>query len=296
MAAIGMALVALDGCFLQVNCSLAQIFGYTEEQLLNLDLHKLTADMNFDRLLNHHLHQLLSDELPSFQMEVECLHRIAGKMVWVLLSASLVRNTLGDPHYFIVQFQDTTDRKYAEQQLVYIANHDPLTGLLNRVQFHDRFPQVLLTVQRHETKLAVMFLDLDRFKLINDTLGHRVGDLLLQAVSERLKRAVRNNDLLARLGGDEFILLLSDIEGIDFIARIAQKIIDALTQPFSLEGHDIVVTASVGISVYPDDGNNCHDLMMNADTAMYLAKERGKNNYQFYTLEMTERSIERMII
>ena len=296
LAAIGMALVAIDGRFLQVNSALAKIFGYTEDQLLASDLHKLTYDVNHDQKLCHHMHQLLSDDLPSFQTEVECQHIIVGKMVWILLSASLVRNSQGDPQYFIIQFQNITDRKFAEQQLVYIANHDPLTGLLNRVQFHDRFSQVLSTVQRHETKLALMFLDLDRFKLINDTLGHRVGDLLLQAVSDRLKRSVRNNDLLARLGGDEFILLLSDIEGIDFIARIAQKIIDALTQPFSLEGHDIVVTASVGISVYPDDGNNSHDLMMNADTAMYLAKERGKNNYQFYTLEMTERSIERMII
>jgi diguanylate cyclase (GGDEF)-like protein len=117
--------------------------------------------------------------------------------------------------------------------LVYIANHDPLTGLLNRAQFHDRLTQTLSSVRRHNTRLAVMFLDLDRFKLINDTLGHRIGDLLLQAVSERLKSSIRINDIVARLGGDEFIVLLSDINHIDDVARIAQKTIELLAQPFT---------------------------------------------------------------
>jgi len=296
LAAIGMALVTVDGRFLQVNSSLCTIFGYSEEELLSSNLHMLTHEADHDKVLGHHLRQLLSEELPSFQIEEKCYHKIVGKLVWALLSASLVRNAGSEPQYFIIQIQDITDRKNAEQQLVYTANHDPLTGLLNRVQFHDRFTQTLSSVRRHETKLALMFLDLDRFKLINDTLGHRMGDLLLQAVSERLKSSIRINDTLARLGGDEFVVLLNDINLIDDVARIAQKTIDILTQPFTLEGNDIVITASVGISVYPDDGENSQILLTNADTAMYLAKERGKNNYQFYTLEMTARSLERMTI
>ena len=296
LAAIGMALVSVNNRFLQVNSSLGKIFGYSEEELLASGLQMLTHDGGHDTVLTHHLHQLLADELPSFQIEVEYNHKIDSKMVWALLSASLVRNTADAPQYFIIQIQDITDRKYAEQQLVYIASHDPLTGLFNRVQFHDRFSQTLSSVRRHGSKLALIFLDLDRFKLINDTLGHRIGDLLLQAVSERLKSSVRGNDTLARLGGDEFIVLLGDINHIDDVARIAQKTIDILMQPFTVEGNDIVVTASVGISVYPDDGENSQILLMNADTAMYLAKERGKNNYQFYTMEMTERSLERMTI
>jgi len=296
LAAIGMALVAVDGRFLQVNSSLCKIFGYSAEVLLISNLQMLTHDDDHDKVLGHHLRQLLTDELPSFQIELKCYHKIVGKMVWALLSASLVRNAAEEPQYSIIQIQDITDRKHAEQQLVYIGNHDPLTGLLNRVQFHDRFTQALSSVQRHETKLALMFLDLDRFKLINDTLGHRIGDLLLQAVSERLKSSIRINDTLARLGGDEFVVLLSDINLIDDVARIAQKTIELLTQPFTLEGNDIVITASVGISVYPDDGENSQILLTNADTAMYLAKERGKNNYQFYTMEMTARSLERMTI
>ncbi len=295
-AAIGMALVSITNQFLLVNGSLSTIFGYTMEELLTSNLQMLTHNDDHDKVLALHLRQLLTGERKSFQVEQKCYHKIVGKVVWVMLSGSLVRNVGGDPQYFIVQIQDITERKAVEQQLVYVANHDPLTGLLNRVQFHDRFTQTLTAVRRHDTKLALMFLDLDRFKLINDTLGHRIGDLLLQAVSERLKRSLRANDNLARLGGDEFIVLLSDINQIDNIARIAQNTIDSLTKPFSIEGNDIVVTASIGISVYPEDGENSQVLLTNADTAMYLAKERGKNNYQFYTQEMTERSLERMTI
>jgi diguanylate cyclase (GGDEF)-like protein/PAS domain S-box-containing protein len=296
LAAIGMALVALDGQFLQVNASLCKIFGYMDDELLKSTLHMLTNQTNHDHLLGDYLRQLLADGLASFQIEVECYHKIVGKRVWTLLSASLVRDTVHQPQYFIIQLQDITDRKFAEQQLVYIANHDPLTGLLNRTQFHNSLTQTLAAAHRIQTKLALMFIDLDRFKLINDTLGHRVGDLLLQIAAERLKSSLRTNDILARLGGDEFIVLLKNIDHIDDIARIAQKTIDILTQPFTIESHDLVITASIGISVYPEDGESGQTLLMNADSAMYLAKERGKNNYQFYTLEMTARSFERMNI
>lgn len=294
LAAIGMALIALDGSFLQVNNALCEIFGYTRDELLGSNLQILTHADHHDKVINLYLRQLVTDVLPTFQIEVECLHKMVGKTIWTMISASLVRTAGGEPQYFIVQIQNISNRKYAEQQLIYLANHDPLTGLLNRDQFHNRLTQALSTGQRHNRKLAVMYLDLDRFKLINDTLGHRLGDLLLQAVSDRLRASVRSNDILARLGGDEFIVLLSDINQIDDVARIAQKTLDILTQPFTLEGNDLVVTASIGISIHPDDGKDSHSLLMNADTAMYLAKDRGKNNFQFYTLEMTEKSIERM--
>ncbi|CAD6876309.1 GGDEF domain-containing response regulator [Methylomonas fluvii] len=294
LAAIGMALIALDGSFLQVNNALCEILGYTRDELLGSNLRMFTHADHHDDVINHYLRQLVTDLLPTFQIEVECFHKVVGKTIWTMMSASLVRTAGGDPQYFIVQIQNISNRKYAEQQLIYLANHDPLTGLLNRDQFHNRLTQALSTGQRHNRKLAVMYLDLDRFKLINDTLGHRLGDLLLQAVSDRLRASVRSNDILARLGGDEFIVLLSDINQIDDVARIAQKTLDILTQPFTLEGNDLVVTASIGISIHPDDGKDSHSLLMNADTAMYLAKDRGKNNFQFYTLEMTEKSIERM--
>lgn len=295
LASIGMALLTVDGRFLQVNSSLCTIFGYLETELLNSSLKMLVNEDEYKKAL-YYLHQLLSDVLPSFQIELECKHKMAGKSVWVLLSASLVRSPAGEPQYYIIQIQDITDRKHADLQLQYIANHDPLTGLLNRLEFDNRLTLALTSVQRRSGKLALLFLDLDRFKLINDSLGHTTGDMLLREVGERLKKSVRSNDILARLGGDEFIILLQDIAEIDDIARIAQKTIDSLIQPFTFQGNDIVVTASIGISVFPSDGDSSQTLLMNADTAMYLAKDRGKNNYQFYSQEMTARSIERMTI
>ncbi|MGR9000291.1 MAG: two-component system response regulator [Gammaproteobacteria bacterium] len=296
LAAIGMALITIDGRFLQVNSSFCTLFGYSKEELLASNLQMLTHDDNHGNVFGHYLRQLLSEELPPLHIEVKCYHKIVAKIVWALLSASLVRNAAGEPQYFIIQIQDITERKHTEKQLIYIASHDPLTGLMNRDQFHDRFTQILSLIRRQETKLALLYIDLDHFKAINDTLGRRIGDLLLQAVSERLKSSTRVNDTLARLGSDEFIVLLSDINSIDDVARIAQKTIELLTQPFTIEGNDIVVTASAGISIYPDDGKNSQSLLTNADTAMYLAKERGKSNYQFYTKEMTARSLDRMTI
>jgi diguanylate cyclase (GGDEF)-like protein/PAS domain S-box-containing protein len=295
LASIGMALLTVDGRFLQVNSSLCTIFDYPETELLSSSLKMLMYEDEYKKAL-YYLHQLLSDVLPSFQIELECNHKSTVKSVWVLLSASLVRSPAGEPQYYIIQIQDITDRKHADLQLQYIANHDPLTGLLNRLEFDNRLTLALTSVQRRSSKLALLFLDLDRFKLINDSLGHTTGDMLLREVGERLKKTVRSNDILARLGGDEFIILLQEIAEIDDIARIAQKTIEMITQPFTFQGNDIVVTASIGISVFPSDGDTSQTLLMNADTAMYLAKDRGKNNYQFYSQEMTTRSIERMTI
>lgn len=294
-ATIGMALVSIAGRFLQINSALIKIFGYSKKEILESSLRQLICAEDYE-LLEHYLHRLLADDLPSFQIEVQSRAKIPGQILWNLLSASLVRDANGEPQYFILQFQDITDRKYVEQQLNYFANHDPLTGLLNRVQFHSHFSKALASVKRNDSKLALMFLDLDRFKLINDTLGHQIGDLLLQAVGIRLKNSLRTNDVLARLGGDEFIVLLTDVHSVEDVARVAQKTIEILMHPFAVEGHDIIVTTSIGISLYPDDGENSQLLLRNADAAMYLAKDLGKNNFQFYTADMTARSIERLNI
>lgn len=295
-APIGMAMTAIDGRVLQVNSALCDICGYSESELLMSNLLMLTYDDDRHKVLSQFVEKLRTNELSSFQVEKTFKHKIIGKQVWVSLSASLVRNLDGQPLHLIFQIQDITDRKHAEQQLAYFANHDSLTGLLNRAQFQNNLGFALSSVRRHETKLALMFIDLDRFKLVNDTLGHRIGDLLLQAVSEQLRKSIRDYDTLARLGGDEFVVLLTDINNVDDVARIAQKTLEILTRPFTIEQYDIAITASIGISIYPDDGENCQSLLMNADAAMYLAKERGKNKYQFYKAEMTARSIERMNI
>ncbi len=189
-------------------------------------------------------------------------------------------------------------RRQSEQQILHMAYYDSLTNLPNRSLFQDRLCQAIALAERHHRKTAILFLDLDNFKRINDTLGHRVGDLLLQGVADRLANSVRKSDAIvhqspgladttvARLGGDEFTILLTEINQIQDAGKVAQRFIEILSQPFVLDGHEVFVTASAGIAVYPVDGVDVDALLKNADTAMYHAKEQGKNNYQFYRRDM----------
>jgi diguanylate cyclase (GGDEF)-like protein/PAS domain S-box-containing protein len=179
--------------------------------------------------------------------------------------------------------RDITERKRAEQQLAYMATHDALTGLPNRVLFNDRLTLALAQAHRHQQKLAVMLLDLDRFKDINDTLGHSVGDQLLRVVSKRLHRLLRESDTLGRMGGDEFLFLVPDITRLEHATEVARKILVSFQEPFSVEGHELRTTASIGVTIYPDDGADADTLLKNADIAMYRAKQKGRNNYQSYT-------------
>lgn len=176
----------------------------------------------------------------------------------------------------------------------HMANHDALTGLPNRQLFYDRLGQAISHARREEKSVAVMFLDLDDFKLLNDTLGHEVGDRLLQAGAERLRKVLRESDTAARLGGDEFTLILYGIAGPDEPARVAQRVLDAIAEPFQLDNNDLFATGSVGISVFPNDGDDIETMLRNADMAMYRAKAAGKNTYQFYTPAMNRQALDRM--
>jgi diguanylate cyclase (GGDEF)-like protein len=163
-----------------------------------------------------------------------------------------------------------------------MAMHDPLTGLANRLLLSDRFQVGQANAQRRGLKMALMSLDLDRFKTVNDTLGHVVGDLLLKGVASRLIGSVRSGDTVARIGGDEFVVLFCDVSSDDDIVIIAGKLVETFNKPLSCEGHKLDITASIGISVYPDDGNTLETLLKNADTAMYEAKQSGRNRFRLH--------------
>ena len=178
--------------------------------------------------------------------------------------------------------RDVTERKQIEQQLNHIATHDTLTGLPNRMLFIDRLEVALAQSKRNRHKLAVMMLDLDHFKDINDTLGHMVGDQLLKEAGYRLAGLVRQSDTVARLGGDEFIILLSDIEQMEDSVGIAKIILKAFQQPFVCDNHKLTSSTSIGIAVYPDDGEDIDSLLKNSDMAMYSVKTQGRNNYKFF--------------
>jgi diguanylate cyclase (GGDEF)-like protein/PAS domain S-box-containing protein len=186
--------------------------------------------------------------------------------------------------------RDITDRKRAENRIQHLAMHDGLTGLPNRVAFGELLNLALQSAKRKHVMVAVLFVDLDRFKVINDTLGHEAGDVLLKSVSQQLRGCVRSSDVVARLGGDEFVVLLQQIGSADEVAAVARVILTAISSPLQILGHDCSVSASVGISMFPLDAEDEPSLMKNADMAMYLAKDQGKNNFQFFSKEIKARS------
>ena len=192
--------------------------------------------------------------------------------------------------------RDVTARKEAEARIEYLASHDSLTGLPNRVMFGELLDHVLAASKRNQRKFAVLFIDLDRFKFINDSLGHEAGDTLLREVARRLKDNLRASDIVARLGGDEFVMLLQDLRGIEQAGRIARKLLSAVIKPIEIQGQECRVTASIGISVFPDDAQDETALMSHADIAMYHAKEEGKNNFQFYDGRLETLSLERLTL
>ena len=187
--------------------------------------------------------------------------------------------------------QDVSSRIQAEERLQYMATRDALTGLPNRLMLNERLTQAIAQARRNGRRVGVLFIDLDRFKNVNDTLGHRIGDELLKHVTQALSEALRETDLLARLGGDEFMVIVEDFDEPQVLGRIAQKLLDAIAQPFRIEDHEIYVTSSIGISVFPDDSDDPEELMKHADVAMYRSKELGRNTYQFLDADLAERRL-----
>ncbi|HVT36848.1 MAG TPA: EAL domain-containing protein, partial [Nevskiaceae bacterium] len=241
--------------------------------------------------VRHWLAQLVEQGAATLQYRIV---RPGGEVRWLEDRARLVRDAQGQPLRLDGVASDISERKSHEAEMSYLANHDDLTGLPNRNLLNDRVAQALAQARRTGHSLAVMFMDLDGFKFINDSFGHNLGDALLRSVAGRLTQAVREGDTVARLGGDEFVIMLWDIAARDAISAIAGKLLAALSQPLSADGRELHVSASIGISVYPQDGENFETLLKHADVAMYRAKELGRSGYKFYTQEMSAQTDERV--
>ena len=280
----------LEGRLLDCNESFARIFGYaSREEVLRQaawDFYVKPEDRQaaVAKLLER-------QSLTNYEI---CLKRKDGSLVWVLESENLIEGPDGRLSIIEGTTIDITERKRAEEQVKHLAFHDPLTNLPNRLLFSDRLTLAVAQAHRHAQKLAVLFLDLDRFKIINDSLGHSVGDELLRQVAERIQEYVREGDTVARLGGDEFTLLVPGISAEEDAAKIARKICDAIHDPFWIDGRELFVTTSMGVAVYPADGHDAETLVRNADSAMYRAKEQGRDNYQLYTPAMNAKAVERL--
>ncbi|NNJ95955.1 MAG: EAL domain-containing protein [Gammaproteobacteria bacterium] len=287
----GIMITDADAHILSVNKAFTDITGYSADDAIGKTPRLLRSNLH-DESFYQKLWTSLGQE-GKWQGEIKN-RRKDGEIFPVWSNISTVRDEHDQVRRYINIFTDITDKKLSEEHIYRLAHYDILTGLPNRALLQQRLQQALLLAKRHRHKLAILFLDLDRFKLVNDTLGHTVGDQLLQQVGKQLIACVRKADTVSRLGGDEFVIILDDLSSTDDAAQIATKVLETLSRPFNLDGHDVYVTASAGISIYPDDGEDADHLFKNADTAMYRAKEQGKNTYRFYTEEMNMAVSERL--
>src|SRR6267378_2489980 len=293
--AAGMALISADGQWRRVNGSLCQILGYSEQELLATNFQEVTHpdDLGNDLV---HIYQLLEGKIRIDQREKRYLHQL-GHPIWVLQSASVARNADGEPLHLILQIQDITERKRAEQQVHHAAFHDALTGLPNRTLLSDHLSLALARAKRNkEYQFAVLFLDLDRFKMVNDSLGHTLGDQLLVELSRRLESCMRKSDTVARLGGDEFSMLLDGIKDPYDAIFIAERIQEELMIPFDLNGHDFLTTSSIGIAFSQTGYESPEDILRDADIAMYRAKANGKARYEVFDVAMHAHAVEALTL
>jgi diguanylate cyclase (GGDEF)-like protein/PAS domain S-box-containing protein len=281
----GVIMTDLAGRIVSVNRAFTEITGFTEAEAIG-QTPRLLRSGQHDADFYQELWASLRDT-GTWQGEM-CNRRKDGELYTQLMSVSGVADAAGRPAHYVSVFTDITRIKRTEAQLTHLAHFDPLTGLPNRFLTTFRLDHALEQAERAGHRLAVLFLDLDNFKTVNDGLGHATGDALLAAVARRLRARLRREDTLGRLGGDEFVLLLEHLEEPQQAAFVAEDLLEALSAPFSLgSGHDLYVQASIGISLYPDDGSRGEDLIRDADAAMYQAKRAGRNTFRFYTEALT---------
>lgn len=294
-AVVGIFQCTPEGRPLSINRAFAEMLGFDSPAQLLTEVVNMESELFMDSLLTQKLRHDLAEKGVVRGAEVQVYRRDQGKK-WVLVNMRAVRGGDGAVVLHEGTVEDVTDRKVAEERVQFLAYYDPLTGLPNRTLLHDRLQTALASAQRRNERVAVLFLDLDRFKVINDSLGHSVGDLLLQKVAERLKKFARAQDTVARIGGDEFIVTLTAIKDVPDAAVAAERILDTMTDEFVIQGRAFSVSCSMGISLFPDHGSNAESLIKNADAAMYSAKDCGRNNFRFFTDEMNTQVTERLML
>ncbi len=283
--------VDLRGNFTFCNDALCRLLGYSREELMGLNYRAYTPKEDWDNVYRAYNSVYRTGTTlrwyPMTQLTKD------GRTIFVENSVLPLRDERGEIIGFRGLSRDVTERKVLEQRLAEMATHDPLTGLPNRILFDDRLNVGLAQAQRNGSRLAVMMLDLDWFKRVNDTYGHGVGDELLKLVAQRLANNLRKSDTVGRFGGDEFVLLLPQIGAIDDATRVAQKLLDSFNEPFAINGYKLNITTSIGIAIYPESGDRAEMLLTNADTAMYHAKEEGRARYKLYSPELSEGFLKR---
>lgn len=274
-----------------VNKAFERTTGYTEQHALGKGLSTLLGS-NTEEVNNKRI-ELAIRELREETVEIESVKR-NGEVFWCEISVAPVKDSFNKVKHYVCIFNDITQRRDMENQLVMQATYDSMTNLPNRVLLMDRVEQAILQARKNNSILAFLFLDLDRFKMTNDTLGHNMGDKLLQAIANRLLISTDDFDTVARLGGDEFVILLSDIENMQQAEKIAQNLLNAIEKPIQIDHHSLKITASLGISFYPRDGDDYESLMKSADLSMYHAKDNGRNTYRIFEPEMNRRVLNHM--
>ena len=275
------------------NAAFTKLTGYTAEEVLGKDP-KILSSGKTPREVYQQMWQSLS-ERNSWEGELWD-RRKSGEVYPKWLSISVIRDQNGLVTNYIGSFNDISERKSSEERFLRLAYHDALTNLPNRLNLHERLEQTISLCKRSQNKFALLLIDLDRFKVINDTLGHHVGDQLLIEVARRLLVSVRETDIVARLGGDEFVVVLSEIESPTDAAEVADKIVQMVSAPYLISGNDMRTSPSIGICLYPDDANEIGMLLKSGDVAMYHAKAKGRGNYQFFTEEMNQVVMKRQSI
>jgi len=284
-----------SGRYLNFNPALARIYGYESTEDLVDGISDIQKQLYVDPGKRQEFVSLMQAQgrVQHFEAQV---YRKNGDVIWITENAREVRDADGNLMFYEGTVEDITERKSYEQQIEYQATHDSLTGLPNRTLLSDRLQQCMSFADRYHSKVAVAFVDLDQFKMINDSMGHHIGDELLVAMAARLAACVRESDTVVRLGGDEFVLLITGLNRVEDVAQSMQRVLASIAQPFVINSWDYTVSCSIGVSIYPDDGSDYNTLLKNADSAMYKAKHAGRNNFQFYTRELNAALLERLDI